>query len=322
MPESTQNSATARGTTPLRSQRPSQGATQASGDTVMTEAHERNLAIQADVVALFLKRLVNCRSVAQLVALVPAAVQDRTRSGLDDIVNAHIKKASADHLLAEWKDHLAKENYGAILELKSIRGPSIQVSKLAEKDVSISKDFSDALKEAKKSALARMIAIKEQEVEALSKLCNEDRNYTDLRADWKRVANADGVSKEAYSLLIDPDCVLSLIQSSISIGENTAHKQMEKKKQKSGAVKGARTKGTAAMPTEPKALEEFIKEIAKRQKQSAVDKSKARQSGKGQRGAGPSKTKNQRNPNGVGKKNRKRNAGKRGTSSKKQQKKR
>lgn len=288
----------------------------------MTEAHERNLAIQADVVALFLKRLVNCRSVAQLVALVPAAVQDRTRTGLDDIVNAHIKKATADHLLAEWRDHLAKQNYGAIPELKSIRGPSIQVSKLAEKDASISKDFSDALKEAKKSALTRMIAIKAEEVKALSNICNEERMYTILHGEWKRAANTEGVSKEAYNLLHDADCALSLIQSTISIGENAAHKQMEKKKQKSGTAKGTQTKATAAMPTEPKALEEFIKEIAKRQKQSAVDKSKARQSGKGQRGAGPSQTKNQKNPNRVGKKDRKRKNAKRGTSSKKQQKKR
>ena len=107
----------------------------------MTEVAERNLVIQADVIATFLKRIVNCRSVAQLVALVPAIAQDRTKVGLDEIVTAHIKKAMAVSLLAEWRDSLAKENYDSILELKSIRAPSIQISKLAEKEGSIDKDF-------------------------------------------------------------------------------------------------------------------------------------------------------------------------------------
>ncbi|RAQ99362.1 hypothetical protein DDE83_009198 [Stemphylium lycopersici] len=112
-------------------------------DTAMTEVAERNLVIQADVIATFLKRIVNCRSVAQLVALVPAIAQDRTKVGLDEIVTAHIKKAMAASLLAEWRDSLAKENYDSILELKSIRAPSIQISKLAEKEGSINKDFQE-----------------------------------------------------------------------------------------------------------------------------------------------------------------------------------
>lgn len=292
------------------------------GDSIMTEEHDRNLAIQADVVALFLKRLVNCRSVAQLVALVPAAVQDRTREGLDVIVNAHVKKAVAAFLLAEWRDHLAKSNFDAIPELKSIRGPSIQVSKLAEKDAAISKDFSDALKEAKKSALTRMIEIKKNEVESLTNLCSEDKNAVQLHELWKRVANTEGVSKEAHTLLYDSECALSMTQTAISIGENTANKQMDKKKNKSDAVKKAKKDATSVMPTDKKGLEEFIKEIAKRNKQSASDKAKAKKSGKGQRGAGPSQTKNQKNSNKVGKKGRKPKNGKRGNSSKKQQKKR
>jgi len=287
----------------------------------MTDAGERNLGIQADIIGTFLKRLVNCRSVAQLVALVPAAVQDRTRSTLDTIVNAYIKKATTAYQLAEWRDCLAKESYASIQELKSIRGPSVQVSKLAELEASIPKDFSDALKEAKKSALTRMIEIKAAEVEALTLISQEERNTVNLLRDWQRAADSEGVSKEAFTLLYDSESVRSLIQTSISIGENTAHKQMLKKKQKSESVKKAKTGGTAVMPTEPKALEEFVKEIAKRQKQSAMDKSKARKPGKGQRGAGPSKTKNQRNATRIAK-NRKGKNAKRGTSSGKQQKKR
>jgi hypothetical protein len=321
MPSPTQSSATVRGS-PGSTQRVSQRETLPSQDSIMTGQHDGNLAIQADVVAMFLKRLVNCRSVAQLVSLVPAAVQDRTRTILDTIVTAHVKKAMAAHLLADWRDHLAKENYGAIPELKSIRSPSVQVSKLADNGGCITKDFSETLKEAKKLALTRMIAIKAEEVEVLSDMCKEDLNSTQLHAVWKRVANTEGVSKEAHVLLYDPESVLSLVQTAISIGENAANKQMTKKQEKSLAVKKTQVRGTAVMPTDSKSLEEFVKEIAKRQKQSAMDKTKAKKSGKGQRGAGPSQTKNQKNPNRVGKKDRKRKSAKRGTSSKKQQKKR
>lgn len=288
----------------------------------MTEEAERNLVIQEDIVRLFLKRLVNCRSVVQLVTLVPAAVQDRTRQILDNIVEAHVKKATAALLLAEWRDVLAKENYGTIMELKSIRGPSIQVSKLAEKEGGISKDFSESLKEAKKSALTRMIEIKNNEVEALAGLCKVTQNHTNTHNMWMTAANAEETSPEAFNLLTDSNSVKSLVQAAISIGENTAQKQLDKKQKKSSTVKRAQVGGTAVMPTDPKSLEAFVKEIAKRNKQSAQDKSKAKKPGKGQRGAGPSKTKNQKNSSSkVTKKDRKRKNGKRSTSSKKQQKK-
>lgn len=321
MSHNTQSSATVRGS-PRGSQRVSQSVPNTQTDSIMTEVNERNLAVQADVIDAFLKRLVNCRSVAQLVSMVPAAVQDRTRTTLDTIVNAHIKKAMAAHLLAEWRDHLAKGNFGAISELKSIRSPSIQVSKLADEGGSISKDFSEILKDAKKLALTRMIEIKALEVEALTDMCKENTNSGVLQSSWKRAADTEGVSKEAYVLLVDPGSILSLVQSAISIGENAANKQMTKKQEKSLAVHKTRVQATAGMPTDKKSLEEFVKEIAKRQKQSATDKGRAKKSGKGQRGAGPSKTKNQKNPNRVGKKDRKRKNEKRGTSSKKQQKKR
>lgn len=245
----------------------SNGVTQTSDETIMTDVADRNLAVQTDVVGAFLKRLVNCRSVAQLVSLVPAAVQDRTRVDLDNIVNAHVKKATTAFQLAEWRDSLAKQNYDGVPELKSIRGPSVQVSKLAETEAAISKDFSEALKEAKKSALTRMIEIKASEVEALTLISQEGRNVANLILGWKRVADTEGVSKEAHVLLYDSDSIRSLIQTAISIGENTAQKQMLKKQQKALAVKKTKTGATTVMPTEPRALEEFVKEIAKRQKQ-------------------------------------------------------
>ncbi|EMD87703.1 hypothetical protein COCHEDRAFT_1213211 [Bipolaris maydis C5] len=308
------------------SQRSSLGSQQAANitqDTVMTEGSDGNLVIQKEVNANFVKRIVNCRSVAQLVSFVPAIAQDRTKLALDDIVNAHIKKAYAVSLLTEWRDLLAKESLDSIPELKSIRAPSIQVSKLAEKEGSIDKDFKDSLKEARKFALTRMIDIKNREVEALSALCGAERNANKLHDSWTGIANtSEGVSAEAISLLHSPDCAQSLVFSAISIGENTADKQIREKSKKSETVKKTQTNATATMPKDSKALEEFVKEIAKRQKQSAMDRSKARKSGKGRRGAGPSKTKNQKNPNKIGKKDRKPRNGKRGTSSKRQQKKR
>jgi hypothetical protein len=295
-----------------------------SQDTIAVELVSRTLDTQVEVVTNFVKRIVNCRSVAQLVSLVPAIAQDQTKQGLDKVINAHVKKASAAFLLAEWRDHLAKENFGTILELKSLRAPSIQVSKLAEEEGSITKTFDEALKEAKKSALTRMIFIKDKEVEALDKLCDTKRISDQMSGIWKGLAEKpDCVSPEAKAILQDYSCVWSLVCSAVSIGENTAHKQMEAKAKKSETVKKTNTNGTDKLPDNPKALEEFVKEIAKRQKQSAMDKSKAKKSGKGQRGAGPSKSKNQKNSNNkVAKKGRKGKNGKRGTSSKRQQKKR
>jgi hypothetical protein len=292
-------------------------------ETAMTEGSDGNLVIQKEVNSNFVKRIVNCRSVAQLVSLVPAIVQDRTKLLLDDIVNAHIKKVLAVSLLTEWRDLLAKESFDSIPELKSLRAPSIQVSKLAEKEGSINKDFKDSLKEARKFALTRMIDIKNKEVEALSALCGAERNAVGLHDLWSGIANTnEGVSAEAIALLHSPDCAQSLALSAISIGENTAEKQIREKAKKSETVKKTQIRGTDVFPDNPKALEEFVKEIAKRQKQSAMDKSKAKKSGKGRRGAGPSKTKNQKNPNKIGKKDRKQRNAKHGTSSKRQQKKR
>lgn len=288
----------------------------------MTGEGERNLEIQMDLVASFVKRIVNCQSVAQLIAFVPAIAKDRTKVGLDEIVTAHVKKATAASTLADWRDSLAKDNFDSIHELKSIRAPSLQISKLAEKEGSITKDFKDSLKEAKKAALTRMIDIKAKEVEALSSLCDQAKLAKKLHEAWNGISASDGVSPEACALLHEPSCASSLVSSAISIGENTAHKQMIAKQKKSEAVKKAQIGGTSVMPKDSKALEEFVKEIAKRQKQSAMDKSKAKKSGKGQRGAGPSKSKNQKNSNKVSKKDRKRKNGKRGTSSKRQQSKR
>ncbi|ENH98505.1 hypothetical protein COCC4DRAFT_46004 [Bipolaris maydis ATCC 48331] len=292
-----------------------------SQDTISTEVVSRTLDTQVDVVTTFVKRIVNCRSVAQLVSFVPAVAQDQTKQSLDKVVNAHIKKAAAAFLLSEWRDHLAKESFDRIPELKSLRAPSIQISKLAEEGGSITKTFDEALKEAKKSALTRMIFIKDKEVEALNKLCESKRNSDQISEAWKSVAGND-VSPEAKAILMDYSCAWSLTCSAVSIGENTAQKQMAVKAKKSETVKNTSVKSTDKLPDNPKALEEFVKEIAKRQRQSVMDKSKARKSGKGQRGAGPSKSKNQKNSNKVAKKDRKGKNGKRGTSSKRQQKKR
>jgi hypothetical protein len=290
--------------------------------SVNTVENDFNLGIQEEVIRNFVKRIVNCRSVAQLVSFVPAIAQERTKESLDIIVQAHVKKASAAFLLAEWRDALAKDSFASIPALKSIRAPSIQVSKLAEKDGSINKDFDDSIKEAKRTALTRMIEIKAKEVEALSQHCLVGANADKLHTAWRFISVLDGVSKEAFALLQHNACALSLVQSAISIGENTAQKQLDTTKKKTETVKKAQTQGTAVMPTDKKGLEEFIKEIHKRQKQSAMDKSAAKKSGKGRRGAGPSKTKNQKKSPGKGvKKNRKQRNGKRGTSSKKQPKK-
>lgn len=290
-------------------------------DTISTEMVNRILDTQVDVATNFVKRIVNCRSVAQLVSFVPAVAQDQTKQSLDKIVNSHIKKASAAFLLAEWRDHLAKNNFDAILELKSLRTPSIQISKLAEEEGSISKSFDEPLKEAKKLALVHMIFIKDKEVEALGKLCESARNVEQVWGIWKQLADFDGVSTEAKAILQEHSCVTSLICSAISIGENTAQKQITAKAKKSETVKKTQTRATDKLPDNPKAMEEYVKEIVKRSKQSATDKAKAKKSGKGQRGAGPSKSKNQKNSNKIVKKGRKPKNGKRGTSSKRQQKK-
>jgi hypothetical protein len=290
--------------------------------SVATGLHERNVAVQDELLSSFLRRSVNCRSVPQLVALVPAIVQEKTKELLDRIVDAHVKKAMAASLLADWRDSLAKESFGSIPQLKSLRAPTIQVSKIAELEKTIKKDFDDSLKEAKKSALTRMIDVKNQEVEILNNLCEKEANAVSLQAIWLTKSDHDGVSAEAYSLLTEKWCPISLVQTAISIGENTAQKQIDAKIRKSETVVNVKTKSTDSMPEKPQDLVAFVKEVAERHRQSVQDKSRAKKSGKGQRGAGPSKTKNQKkNTNKVGKKNRKTRKGKRGTSSKKQPKK-
>jgi len=290
--------------------------------TVGTELNNFNLGVQEDVMRNFAKRLVACRSTAQLVSLVPAAVQERTKDILESIVQAHIKKSSAAFLLAEWRDCIAKESFVSVLELKSLRAPSIQVSKLSEKDGVLDKGFEDSLKEAKKLALMRMISIKASEIEALGKICDMEARYKEIIEIWNKASQQNDASAEASALLRHTPSIKSLIQTTVSIGENIAHKQAELREKKATVQKTTKVSATAVMPTDSKGLEEFVKEIHKRQKQSVQDRAKSKKSGKGPRGAGPSKTKNQKNSNKkVAKKGRKQRKGKRGTSSKKQQKK-
>lgn len=289
--------------------------------TLDTQLAEFNLRTAEDLVSSFVKRIVNAKSTAQLVAMVPAPVQERTKKLLEQIVQAHLKMANATTILKEWKDSLAKSNFN-LPELKSIRAPSVQVSKLATDHGQLDpKNFTSALEASKRGALERMIEIKEGEIEILDQLCDSDVQTGKLLAGWKTASEDEHISAEALTILLSHSCGISLVKTAISIGANAAYRQIETKKKKSETQKKAKVDATGALPGDKKALAEFIKEINKRQRQSTQDKQKAlkNKSGKGQGGAGPSKTKNQKKKTN---KVSKRRQGKSGASSGRQQKKR
>lgn len=290
--------------------------------TLDTQVAEFNLKTAEDLVGGFVKRIVNARTTAQLVSLVPAPVQERTKKLLEQIVQAHLKTANASSVLKEWQDALAK-NFFDLPELNSIRAPSVQVSKLASENGQLdSKNFNDALVASKRSALERMIEIKEKEISILEQLCDVDAQSKALLAGWRIASGGDHISPEALTILLSHACGESLVKTTVSIGANAAYRQLETKKKKSETVKKVSVKTTGALPGDRKELMELIKEMNKRQRQSSDDKRKASKSGKGPRGAGPSKTKNQKKNTNKVSKGRKGKNGKRGTSSGKQQRKR
>ncbi|KAF2869590.1 hypothetical protein BDV95DRAFT_609127 [Massariosphaeria phaeospora] len=163
-----------------------------------------------------------------------------------------------------------------------------------------------------------MIEIKKAEIEILEQLCDPDAQTKALLDGWKSAADDDHISLEAFTLLMNQPCEESLVKTTISIGANAAYRQIETKKKRSATQKKAQVEATGALPGDKKALAEFIKEIGKRQQQSRKDKQAKPKSGKGQRGAGPSKTKNQTKNTAKVSKRRQGSDKKRGASSKKQ----
>jgi hypothetical protein len=306
----------------IRQNDPASDISMSHPSSLDTVAAALNLKTQEDLVSSFAQRIVSARSVAQLVSLVPARVQDTTKRLLDEIVQAQVKYGMVSILLKEWRDALAKNDFKNILELKSLRPPSIQISKIASSRGVVDINFDEALKAARKGALERMIALKQQELEILGGTCDQDECATVLHTKWKAAAEEDGISVTTYALLTHQPSCLALVQSGISIGANTSSRITQTKIQKSETKKTAGVGAAGDLPKDLKSWKELTKEVIRSQKQSEQDK-RRNQSGKGHRGAGPSKTKNQKtNKDGVGKKkNRQGKGGKRGTSSRKQQKK-
>jgi hypothetical protein len=254
----------------------------------------------------------------ELVACVPTPAQEKTKKVLEVVLQAFARKETCALLLAEWRDSLAKEYFANIPELNSIKAPNVQVSKIAQDTGNLMEiNFSDALLEAKKAALTQMIAIKSSEIGALTPFCDPTDVSADISQQWQKIILENYASPEHTAVLASKDASDSLAKSITALGANLSFRANESRRKKQEKKKNAKTASTAALSGDKKEMTAFVKEIVKRQHQASRDK----KSGKGPRGAGPSKTKNQgttHTQSKVGKKRRQAKNAKRGTSTSKQ----
>jgi hypothetical protein len=302
------------------SQAPSARPPTASGTSISSTQAKDNESLQKDILHAFVSKIVAARSVAELVACIPTPAQDPTKKILDQVLTAFLKREVSSSQLMEWRDSLAKDKFDKIAELNSIKAPTIQTSKLAQDTGSLMEiDFSDTLKEAKKIALRQMILIRESEVGALASFCNPTDVAAEIGKVWQKLLVESHVSPEHAAVLGSLQARESLAKSTTSLGANLSFRSIESRRSKAEKRTNAKVAATGALSGNRSEMATFVKEIVKRQQQSARDK----KSGKGQRGAGPSKTKNQKsNQSKVGKKRRPTKNAKRGTSGGKQQRKR
>lgn len=278
-----------------------------------------NEAMQKHILQNFISRIIAAKSTVELVSHVPTPVQDRTRRILDQVLLAFAKKEAASLCLVEWRDALAKEHFSSIPELNAIRPPGMQISKMAQDTGELMDiDFSDALRDAKKTTLTQMINIKDREIEVLSGFCDPMKIAKQIERVWTSAVAEAYVSPEHAGLLSTKAAMVSLAKSTTSLGANLSFRMQESKRNRNEKKMKAKVAATGKLSGEKSEMASFIKEVLLRQQQSAKDK----KSGKGPRGAGPSKTKNQTPKSKVGKKDPKIRKGKQGPSRDKQRKKR
>jgi predicted O-linked N-acetylglucosamine transferase (SPINDLY family) len=206
------------------------------------------------------------------------------------------KQGACQQVHDHWKDCLARDDFKTIPELNSLKGPLVQVSKLAkeanEAAITTVTNFDEILQEAKKGALRRMIEIKHTEVKALKSLCDKRSITNRLHNEWQQVAKLSTTTPEHMAILDHYDCVSRLVTSLLSIGQNSLQQTAIAKQNKLKKRSEADTNKTD-LAGNRKEIEGVFKELLKRDEQSKRDRQKTSKKGKGRAGP-PSKTKNQK----------------------------
>jgi hypothetical protein len=293
---------------------------QASNSTA-TEESQANL--NTHVAVDFVTRLSRCQTIGEVVRLVPAPAQEKTKEILDRVYESFIRRSNATQVKLRWKDALDKQEYESIPELNSLKRPVVQLSKLAEtvdKGAFAPFNFSEAINTAKKAALEEMIRIKTQEIKNLDTLCEETNIQAKVKAEWMTASQGVGVTPEHLTLLLEDGPSSRIVQAAISIGRNAVSRSVIIKQKKNQTRADAEVDMTDPLQNKEQ-IESLVMEMIKRREQSKRDKSL---SGKGKGRAGPPKKKNQKESASKvqKKKQRTRKPKKQGSSTKGQRKKR
>ncbi|GKV53541.1 hypothetical protein SLEP1_g60062, partial [Rubroshorea leprosula] len=184
-----------------------------------------NLAYLQDL----LLKLASCSSIGEVLRLLPVPVQPVSRDILDGVYQASLKLGGAEALLVLWKDHLRSGRFDEIVQLNSLKAPSVQVCKeaLGPDDGGLSAlNLDGALRVAKESALKAMITIKELEVANLQSFVQPANIQSRLVPAWSAVVaqNAATITTEHSVVLGNEDVQRKVCQVAASIGESSSQR--------------------------------------------------------------------------------------------------
>lgn len=320
----TQRSIPSHSQTGVPSQHPSQSQGSA-GQSISSSHGEAQEAVNNQVILDFVSRVTRCQTLGELLRTIPAPALDRTKHIVEKVIEAFTRQGSCKTLKREWNDALNKGEYERVPELNSLKPPVVQVSALSrsvDEGSLTSLNFSHPISVAKKEALTQMIAIKDQEISNLRTLCDESTVKEKIVREWRSNQNIPGVSPEHMAILLSMECAERLALTALSIGTNSLSRTAILKKKKLEKKTDADVEMTGVGSGDNKKLASLVKEMVRREKQADMDK---RSSGKGRGKTGLPKKQNQKS-SGVQKKQKQKKPrhvkNDKGTSTKKQQKRR
>lgn len=258
----------------------------------------------------FQLKLAGCTTIGEVLKLLPVPVQPISRDILDGVYQGSLKLGAAQALLQVWKDKLRSGAFGpkdGVAQLNSIKIPAVQICKeaLQADDGALSSMNLDAtIYEAKRSALARMVEIKEREVTNLQAFVQPASIGARLDPAWGSVLTlqAAAVTAEHHALLRNGDVARKICQVTASIGDSASQRVRLAKEKRVVVKQGADVDMTDAnAPSSKKQLASVIEEVLKRREQSRRDRTQA---GKGRGSSGTSKKKKTQKQDLKGKKRR------------------
>lgn len=248
----------------------------------------------------FQLKLAGCSTIGDVLKLLPVPVQPVSRDILDGVYQGSLKLGAAQALLQVWKDRLRSGSLGpkdGIAQLNSIRIPAVQVCKealQADDGALSSMSLDSTIFEAKKSALTKMVEIKEREVLNLQAFVQPSAIGTRFESAWTSIveSQAAALTAEHAALLRNGDVARKICQIAASIGDSASQRVRIAKEKRVVVKKGADVDMTDVSTGESKKqLASVIEEVLKRREQSRRDRT---QSGKGKRRNGTSQKKTQK----------------------------